>query len=106
MFQVMQKTHYYLVDTSVVLPGAAVSALKFNIIQEETFTVHNLKVSFENFCTSNATSCMTGRGTLSKNTYLLNYHLKNSWWFRYHRCQFGMDKVTAPLVFVSVMSAI
>ncbi|KAF3334726.1 putative hydrolase [Carex littledalei] len=44
-FEVMQKTHYYLVDTSVVLPGAAVSELQFNIIKEEPFTVHNLKVT-------------------------------------------------------------
>lgn len=49
MFQVMQKTHYYLVDTSVVTPGAAVSELQFHIIQEEPFTVHNLKVSFNFF---------------------------------------------------------
>lgn len=41
----MKKTHYYLVDTSVVLPGAAVSALQFKIIEEEPFFVHNLKVS-------------------------------------------------------------
>lgn len=37
-------THYYLIDTSVVIPGAAVSALHFNIIKEEPFTVHNLQV--------------------------------------------------------------
>ena len=40
----MKKTHYYLVDTSVIIPGAAVSALQFNIIQEETFIVHDLQV--------------------------------------------------------------
>jgi hypothetical protein len=45
----MQKTHYYLVDTSVVLPGAAVSALQFNIIEERPFTVQNLKVSSKTF---------------------------------------------------------
>ncbi|XP_010907308.1 putative hydrolase C777.06c [Elaeis guineensis] len=44
-FEVMKKTHYYLVDTSVVLPGAAVSALQFNIIEEEPFFVHNLKIT-------------------------------------------------------------
>lgn len=44
LFQVMQKTHYYLVDTSVIIPGAAVSDLQFNIIKEEPFTVHNLEV--------------------------------------------------------------
>ncbi|KAJ6815841.1 putative pentatricopeptide repeat-containing protein [Iris pallida] len=43
-FEVMKKTHYYLVDTSVVTPGAAVSALQFNVIKEEPFIVHNLEV--------------------------------------------------------------
>ncbi|PIA42984.1 hypothetical protein AQUCO_02000439v1 [Aquilegia coerulea] len=42
-FEVMKKTHYYLVDTSVIIPGAAVSELQFNIIQEEPFIVHDLK---------------------------------------------------------------
>lgn len=42
-FEVMKKTHYYLVDTSVVLPGAAVSDLQFKIISEEPFVVHGLK---------------------------------------------------------------
>ena len=37
-------THYYLIDTSVVVPGAAVSSLLFNIIHEEAFIVHDLKV--------------------------------------------------------------
>ena len=37
-------THYYLIDTSVVVPGAAVSALQFNVIDEEPFIVHDLKV--------------------------------------------------------------
>lgn len=46
--QVMTKTHYYLVDTSVILPGAAVSELQFNIISEEPFFVHGLKVSITN----------------------------------------------------------
>lgn len=40
----MKKTHYYLVDTSVITPGAAVSELQFNIIKEEPFIVHNLEV--------------------------------------------------------------
>lgn len=44
-FEVMKKTHYYLVDTSVVLPGAAVSALQFNIIDEEPFIVQDLKIT-------------------------------------------------------------
>ncbi|KAJ3683348.1 hypothetical protein LUZ60_013575 [Juncus effusus] len=44
-FEVMQKTHYYLVDTSVVLKGAAVSELQFKIIEEKPFTLHNLKVT-------------------------------------------------------------
>ncbi|MQL80226.1 hypothetical protein Taro_012684 [Colocasia esculenta] len=43
-YTVMKKTHYYLVDTSVIVPGAAVSELQFNIIKEEPFIVHNLKV--------------------------------------------------------------
>ncbi|XP_051135691.1 putative hydrolase C777.06c [Andrographis paniculata] len=42
-FEVMKKTHYYLVDTSCVTPGAAVSALQFHIIQEKPFVVHNLE---------------------------------------------------------------
>ena len=41
----MKKTHYYLVDTSVIIPGAAVSDLQFDIIHEEPFIVHDLKVS-------------------------------------------------------------
>ncbi|KAI0508009.1 hypothetical protein KFK09_014141 [Dendrobium nobile] len=44
-FEVMKMTHYYLVDTSVVLEGAAVSELQFNIIKEEPFIVHNLKIT-------------------------------------------------------------
>ncbi|KAJ6696304.1 hypothetical protein OIU74_015239 [Salix koriyanagi] len=43
-FEVMKKTHYYLVDTSVVTPGAAVSELQFNIIHKEPFIVNDLKV--------------------------------------------------------------
>uniref|UniRef100_A0A0A9E348 Metallo-beta-lactamase domain-containing protein n=1 Tax=Arundo donax TaxID=35708 RepID=A0A0A9E348_ARUDO len=43
-YEVMKMTHYYLIDTSVVLPGAAVSALQFNIIKEKPFMVHNLVV--------------------------------------------------------------
>ncbi|CAI8583433.1 unnamed protein product [Vicia faba] len=42
-FEVMKKTHYYLVDTSVIIPGAAVSALQFKSISEEPFFVHGLK---------------------------------------------------------------
>ncbi|XP_004297566.1 PREDICTED: putative hydrolase C777.06c-like [Fragaria vesca subsp. vesca] len=42
-FEVMKKTHYYLVDTSVVQPGAAVSELQFNIIHEDPFSVNDLK---------------------------------------------------------------
>ncbi|XP_068651685.1 putative hydrolase C777.06c isoform X1 [Aristolochia californica] len=44
-FEVMKKTHFYLVDTSVVIPGAAVSELQFNIIEEKPFIVHDLKVT-------------------------------------------------------------
>ncbi|KAF3450506.1 hypothetical protein FNV43_RR06590 [Rhamnella rubrinervis] len=40
-----EKTHYYLVDTSVIVPGAAVSDLQFNIIDEDPFTVHGLKIT-------------------------------------------------------------
>lgn len=44
--QVMKKTHYYLVDTSVIIPGAAVSELEFKIIHEDQpFVVNNLKVT-------------------------------------------------------------
>lgn len=42
-FEVMKKTHYYLVDTSVIIPGAAVSELQFDIIEEKPFVVHDLK---------------------------------------------------------------
>ncbi|KAB2612989.1 hydrolase [Pyrus ussuriensis x Pyrus communis] len=42
-FEVMKKTHYYLVDTSAVLAGAAVSELQFNIIREDPFVVQDLK---------------------------------------------------------------
>lgn len=42
-FEVMKKTHFYLVDTSVIIPGAAVSELQFNIINEEPFVVQDLK---------------------------------------------------------------
>ncbi|KAK4591092.1 hypothetical protein RGQ29_021330 [Quercus rubra] len=44
-FEVMKKTHYYIVDTSVISPGAAVSELQFNIMQEEPFVVHDLKIT-------------------------------------------------------------
>ncbi|PON48156.1 Metallo-beta-lactamase [Parasponia andersonii] len=44
-FEVMKKTHYYLVDTSVIIPGAAVSELQFNIIDKGPFTVHGLKIT-------------------------------------------------------------
>ncbi|KAF3451774.1 hypothetical protein FNV43_RR07870 [Rhamnella rubrinervis] len=33
------------VDTSVIVPGAAVSDLQFNIIEEDPFTVHGLKIT-------------------------------------------------------------
>ncbi|XP_047328524.1 putative hydrolase C777.06c [Impatiens glandulifera] len=44
-FEVMKKTHYYIVDPSVVTPGAAVSDLQFELIHEEPFKVHDLKVT-------------------------------------------------------------
>lgn len=40
----MKKTHYYLLDKSVIIPGAAVSELQFDIIDENPFTVHDIKV--------------------------------------------------------------
>ncbi|KAJ8535852.1 hypothetical protein K7X08_034253 [Anisodus acutangulus] len=43
-FEVMKKTHYYLVDKSGIIPGAVVSELQFNIIKEDPFTVHNLEI--------------------------------------------------------------
>ncbi|PWA67630.1 metallo-hydrolase/oxidoreductase superfamily protein [Artemisia annua] len=42
-FEVMKKTQYYLLDTSVVTPGTTVSELHFDIIQEKQFIVHDLK---------------------------------------------------------------
>lgn len=42
----MKKTHYYLVDTSVILKGAAVSELQFNVIDEQPFMVRDFKVRF------------------------------------------------------------
>ena len=46
--QVMKKTHYYLVDTSVIIPGAAVSELEFKIIHEDQpFMVKDLKVKLD-----------------------------------------------------------
>ncbi|XP_042457427.1 putative hydrolase C777.06c isoform X1 [Zingiber officinale] len=43
--EVMKKTHYYIVDTSGLIPGAAVSKLHFNVIKEEPFVIHDLKVT-------------------------------------------------------------
>ncbi|PHU24505.1 hypothetical protein BC332_09612 [Capsicum chinense] len=43
-FEVMKKTHYYLVDKSSVVEGAAVSELQFNIIKEDPFIVHDLEI--------------------------------------------------------------
>ncbi|KAL8137046.1 hypothetical protein V2J09_003047 [Rumex salicifolius] len=44
-FEVMKKTHYYIVDTSVIIPGAAVSELEFKIIDEEPFSIQDLKIT-------------------------------------------------------------
>ena len=44
VMQVMRKTHYYLIDTSVVTVGAAVSTLQFHIIEEHPFVVQGLNV--------------------------------------------------------------
>ncbi|GJP79978.1 hypothetical protein CLOP_g10205 [Closterium sp. NIES-67] len=43
--KVMEKTHYYLVDTSSLIPGTAVSALHFHAIDAAPFHVHSLKVT-------------------------------------------------------------
>ncbi|CAD5322982.1 unnamed protein product [Arabidopsis thaliana] len=44
--EVMKKTHYYLVDTSVIIPGAAVSELEFKVIHEDQpFVVNDLKIT-------------------------------------------------------------
>lgn len=53
-FQVMKKTHYYLVDKSGVTPGAAVSTLQFNIIQEDPFAVCDLEVRSRDTFLSNS----------------------------------------------------
>lgn len=42
---VMAKSHYYLVDTSVVMKGTAVTKLQFIPMSEEPFLVHGLKVT-------------------------------------------------------------
>ncbi|KAG0612916.1 hypothetical protein M758_6G062300 [Ceratodon purpureus] len=42
---VMAKSHYYLVDTSVVMKGTAVTKLQFIPMSEEPFEVHGLKVT-------------------------------------------------------------
>ncbi|CAI7732529.1 unnamed protein product [Closterium sp. NIES-53] len=42
---VMEKTHYYLVDTSSLIPGTAVSALHFHAIDSSPFHVHGLQVT-------------------------------------------------------------
>lgn len=40
----MTKSHYYLVDPSVITKGTAVSKIQFLPITEEPFLVHGLKV--------------------------------------------------------------
>ncbi|KAL2652407.1 hypothetical protein R1flu_020535 [Riccia fluitans] len=42
--EVMSKSHYYLVDPSVITKGTAVSNLHWKLITEEPFDVHGLKV--------------------------------------------------------------
>lgn len=42
--EVLAKTHYYLVDPSVITAGTAVSKLQFKLINEEPFQVHGLQV--------------------------------------------------------------
>lgn len=42
---IMAKSHYYLVDTSVVMKGTAVTKLQFIPMSEEPFQVHGLKVT-------------------------------------------------------------
>ncbi|KAG6543473.1 hypothetical protein Mapa_015143 [Marchantia paleacea] len=43
--EVLSKSHYYLVDPSVITKGTAVSKLQFKLITEEPFYVHGLKVT-------------------------------------------------------------
>lgn len=63
--QVMKKTHYYLVDTSVIIPGAAVSELEFKIIHEDQpFMVKDLKVSLDSSATMNDSWCCIWTWTL------------------------------------------
>lgn len=40
----MAKSHYYLVDPSVITKGTAVSKIQFLPMTEEPFLVHGLKV--------------------------------------------------------------
>lgn len=42
---VMAKSHYYLVDTTVIMKGTAVTKLQFIPMSEEPFQVHGLKVT-------------------------------------------------------------
>ncbi|GKB95221.1 cullin-associated NEDD8-dissociated protein 1 [Tanacetum coccineum] len=76
--EVMKKTHYYLVDTSVVTPGAAVSELQFDIIHEKPFIVQDLKVQLHFFDTLEKLF----KVVLTINPLLL------------YKC--GMDVITAP----------
>ncbi|CAI9114344.1 OLC1v1015052C1 [Oldenlandia corymbosa var. corymbosa] len=76
-FEVMKKTHYYLVDTSVIIPGAAVSELQFNIINEEPFTVHDLKI----------TPLPVWHG---KNYRSLGFRFGNICYIRYEFCKFAL----------------
>jgi hypothetical protein len=48
--KVMSKSHYYMVDTSVVMKGTAVTKLEFILMSEEAFEVHGLKVMFFSCC--------------------------------------------------------
>ncbi|GBG63180.1 hypothetical protein CBR_g36949 [Chara braunii] len=45
-FEVMKKTHYYIVDSSSIVKGTAVSDIEFRIISEtQPFFVHGLQVT-------------------------------------------------------------
>lgn len=48
--QVMRSTHYYLVDTSRITPGTAVSQLVFEVISTAPFTVEGLQVHRGHVC--------------------------------------------------------
>lgn len=94
--QVMKKTHYYLVDTSVIIPGAAVSELEFKIIHEDQpFLVKDLKVKLDS---------SSIQVSLVQSLWMI---LVLMFWtiFRSSHYQCGMEVTTVPLVSGLVTSA-